>query len=85
MSPLYRKKILEGTARKFRVGAMVCQVGTEKCLEDLKVRSVLICKICTSVPCERSLMDLFISPRSLHLGPVPPRSRSPKEEGEERF
>ena len=32
----------------------VCQVGTERCWENLEIRSALICKICTSVPCPGS-------------------------------
>ena len=36
---------------KFRVGGRVCQIETEGCWENLEARSVLVCKICTAVPC----------------------------------
>ena len=59
MSGLYREEPLgEGQPRswagEFRVGGRVCQVGTEGCWENLEARSVLMCKICTSVPCPGS-------------------------------
>ena len=52
MSGLYREEALvEGQpspwAGKFRVGGRVCQVGTERCWENLQARSALMCKTCT--------------------------------------
>lgn len=36
---------------KLRVGSRVCQVGTERCWENLEeARSALLCKIFTPVP-----------------------------------
>jgi hypothetical protein len=53
MSGIYKEEPLgEGQpspwARKFRVGGRVCQVGAERCWENLEARSALVWKICPS-------------------------------------
>jgi hypothetical protein len=56
MSGLYRENPLGTTsswAGKFRFVGRTYQVGTEGFWENLKSRSALVCKICTSVPCSR--------------------------------
>lgn len=56
MSGWYREEPLgdgqpSSWAGKFRVGDRICQKETAGCWENLEVRSALICKIRTSVPC----------------------------------
>jgi hypothetical protein len=70
MSGLHREEpVAEGQlspwAGKLGVGCSVCQVRTEGCWENLKARSALVCKICTSVPCPRFLNQTRLSRDSL--------------------
>lgn len=56
MSGVYREDPLgDGQPRpwvgKFKVGVRVCQIETERCLENLEASYALVCKICISIPC----------------------------------